>query len=88
MAARAITSNEVEAGGPASPRIDLGVPPLLAWVRSARSRYAQHRLYRETVAALAELDDRILADIGIGRHEIHEIARAMSRKRALMPAEA
>jgi uncharacterized protein YjiS (DUF1127 family) len=32
------------------------------------------------VAALAELDDRILADIGVGRHEIENVAWAMSRK--------
>ena len=79
MAAQVITSKDINAlTGRAYPATEPAAP-LLAWFRGVRTRYAQYRLYRETVTALADLDDRILADIGIGRHEIHEIARATSR---------
>jgi uncharacterized protein YjiS (DUF1127 family) len=79
MAAQVITSKDINAlTGRTYPATEPAAP-LLAWFRRVRTRFARYRLYRETVAALAELDDRILADIGIGRHEIHEIARAMSR---------
>jgi uncharacterized protein YjiS (DUF1127 family) len=43
-------------------------------------RFRQRRLYRQTVSALAELDDRILADIGVARHEIDKVAWTMSRE--------
>jgi uncharacterized protein YjiS (DUF1127 family) len=79
MAAQGITSKDINALTGRTYSATEPAAPLLAWLHRARTRYARYRLYRETVAALAELDDRILADIGIGRHEIHEIARAMSR---------
>jgi uncharacterized protein YjiS (DUF1127 family) len=34
----------------------------------------------QTVSALAELDDRILADIGVARLEIEKVAWTMSRE--------
>jgi uncharacterized protein YjiS (DUF1127 family) len=54
--------------------------PAGPWFHDVATRYRRHRRYRQTVAALAELDDRILADIGVGRHEIEDVAWAMSRK--------
>jgi uncharacterized protein YjiS (DUF1127 family) len=80
MAAHVITSTNLEAlGGRGHPRTS-AVSWLRAWVHSVGTRYRRHRLYRQTVAALAELDDRILADIGVGRHEIENVAWAMSRE--------
>ena len=58
MAAQAITSKDINAlTGRTYPAIEPGAP-LLAGSAAAGTWYAQHRLYRETVAALAELDDR------------------------------
>ncbi|WP_210528965.1 DUF1127 domain-containing protein [Rubellimicrobium arenae] len=37
-------------------------------------RLAQYRLYRQTVSELASLTDRDLADLGIHRSRIQEIA--------------
>jgi uncharacterized protein YjiS (DUF1127 family) len=55
------------------------VPALLGRLASW---YGQRRRYRETVSELSRLSDHVLADIGIGRHQIHEVARAMSEKSA------
>ena len=81
MAAQVIASTNLEAlGGRGYPRTPSAVSGLRAWFRDVRTRYRRHRLYRQTVAALAELDDRILDDIGVGRHEIENVAWAMSRE--------
>ncbi|MGH6905446.1 MAG: DUF1127 domain-containing protein [Geminicoccaceae bacterium] len=81
MAAHVITSTDLEAlGGRDDRRTPAAVSGLRAWFHDVGTRYRRHRLYRQTVAALAELDDRILADIGVGRHEIENVASAMSRK--------
>ena len=39
------------------------------------SRWLKFRSYRETVAELRALDDRELADLGIGRSDITRLAR-------------
>jgi uncharacterized protein YjiS (DUF1127 family) len=81
MAAHAITSTDLEAlGGRSHSRTPSAGSRLRAWFRDVGTRHRRHRLYRQTVSALAELDDRILADIGVGRHEIENVAWAMSRK--------
>lgn len=38
------------------------------------ARVAQYRLYRTTVDELKSLTDRELADLGISRHSVHDIA--------------
>jgi uncharacterized protein YjiS (DUF1127 family) len=81
MAAQVIASTNLEAlGGRGYPGTPSAVSGLRAWFHGVGSRYRQHRLYRRTVSALAEMDDRILADIGVGRHEIENVAWAMSRE--------
>lgn len=40
-----------------------------------RQTFAQYRLFRQTVAELDQLNDRELADLGISRLQIGEIAR-------------
>ena len=83
MAAQAITSKDLEAlGGHAHSRIESGIPSLPALLRRLAAWYGQQRRYRETVAELSRLGDHVLADIGIGRHEIGEIARTLSRRAA------
>ena len=83
MAAQAITAQDVKAlSGRTYPRLESGVPSLLALLRRLRTWYQQNRRYRETVAELGKLSDHVLADIGIGRHQIDEIARALSRRAA------
>ena len=39
------------------------------------ARYRTHRLYRETLNELASLSDRELADLGIHRSQIRDVAR-------------
>jgi uncharacterized protein YjiS (DUF1127 family) len=83
MATQVITPSDISAlPGRTSPAIETGAPSLLTWLRHAWVWYRRHRLYRETVSALAALDDRVLADIGVGRHQIEDVAWAMSRKAA------
>ena len=83
MAAQAITAQDINAlTGRTYPELTSGVPSLLALLRGLRTRYEQHRRYRDTVAELGRLNDHVLADIGIGRHEIPEIARTLSRRAA------
>lgn len=83
MAAQAITSKDLEAlGGRAYPRIESGMPSWLASLRRLAAWYGQQRRYRATVAELSGLSDHVLADIGVGRHQIGEIAQALSRRPA------
>jgi uncharacterized protein YjiS (DUF1127 family) len=42
---------------------------------SIAQRWMKFRNYRETVAELRSLDDRELADLGIGRSDITRLAR-------------
>jgi uncharacterized protein YjiS (DUF1127 family) len=83
MATQVITSSDINAvTGRTYPAVEIGAPSPLTWLRHVLVWYRRHRLYRETVSALAALDDRVLADIGVGRHQIEEVAWAMSRKAA------
>ena len=41
-----------------------------------RARYAQYRVYRRTLEELEALTDRDLADLGISRHDVADVARA------------
>ena len=83
MAAQAITSHDINAlTGRTYPAIESGMPTLPALLRRLATWYGQERRYRETVAELSALSDHVLADIGIGRHQIGEIARALSRRTA------
>ncbi|HEY2817216.1 MAG TPA: DUF1127 domain-containing protein [Casimicrobiaceae bacterium] len=47
---------------------------LIEWARQISVRYRQHRRALETRAALAQLDDRVLHDLGFDRSEIASIA--------------
>jgi uncharacterized protein YjiS (DUF1127 family) len=83
MAAQAITSQDINAlTGRTYPRLESGVPSLLALLRRFATWYERNRRYRETVSELSRLSDHVLADVGIGRHQIPEIGRAMSRRAA------
>jgi len=48
---------------------------LAARVDSARAGYARYRMYRRTLAELARLSDRDLADLGLNRNVIEGVAR-------------
>jgi uncharacterized protein YjiS (DUF1127 family) len=83
MAAQAITAHDINAlTGRTYPEFAFGRPSLRGLLASLRTRYEQHRRYRETVAELGRLSDHVLADIGIARHQIGAIARTVSRRRA------
>ena len=47
---------------------------LIEWVGRISARYRQHRRAMETRAELAQLDDRVLHDLGFDRSEIASIA--------------
>jgi uncharacterized protein YjiS (DUF1127 family) len=81
MAAQAITAHDINAlTGRTYPEFAPGVPSLRALLGSLLTRYEQHRRYRATVAELGRLSDHVLADIGVGRHEIGAIARTLSER--------
>jgi uncharacterized protein YjiS (DUF1127 family) len=48
-----------------------------AWLEAAIQAFAQYRARRQTERALAQLDDRVLADIGLSRADI-DLAAAMA----------
>jgi uncharacterized protein YjiS (DUF1127 family) len=52
---------------------------LTAVVESVRAARARRAVYRETYAELARLSDRDLADLGLHRAEIDQIARDAAR---------
>jgi uncharacterized protein YjiS (DUF1127 family) len=80
MAARAITSRDINAlTGRTYPELEPKAPSLLLRLRTW---YERNRQYRRTVAELGRLSDDVLADIGIGRHEIVDVARTLTRKAA------
>jgi uncharacterized protein YjiS (DUF1127 family) len=82
MAAHAITSHDINAlTGRTYPELEPRGSSLRALLRQLAVWYEGYRRYRETVAELSRLSDYVLADIGIGRHQIHEIAQA-TRTRA------
>lgn len=43
-------------------------------------RYRTWRVYRETFAELANLDDRTLADLNLGRGDIESVSRRAARE--------
>jgi uncharacterized protein YjiS (DUF1127 family) len=79
MAARAITTKDINAlSGRTYPARGTG-DPARTLLRRLATWYQENRRYRGTVAELASLSDHVLADIGIGRHEIEDVARRTSR---------
>ena len=81
MAAQAITSQDITAlTGRTYPAIESGVPSTFALLRRLATWYGQQRRYRQTVSELSALSDHVLADIGIGRGQIGEVARALTRR--------
>jgi uncharacterized protein YjiS (DUF1127 family) len=48
------------------------------------TRFAEWRLYRDTVRQLNWLDSHILADAGIARCEIKAVARERVRQRSVL----
>jgi uncharacterized protein YjiS (DUF1127 family) len=83
MAAQAIISKDINGlTGGTYPELDSGGPSLRALLRRFAAWYEGHRRYHETVLELSRLSDYVLADIGIGRHQIHEIAEAIRRRAA------
>lgn len=83
MAAQAITSQDINAlTGRTYPALESGMASPLDLLRRLVSWYQEDRRYRETVSELDRLSDHVLADIGIGRHQIQEIAQALSRRAA------
>ena len=81
MAAQAITSQDINALTGRT-ILESGVPSLLALLQRFATWYERNRRYRETVSELSRLSDHVLADVGIGRHQIPEVARALSRRAA------
>lgn len=83
MAAQAITLQDINAlSGRTYPALESGVPSPLALLRRLSAWYRRDRQYCATVAELNRLSDHVLADIGIGRHQIHEVARTLTRRAA------
>jgi uncharacterized protein YjiS (DUF1127 family) len=83
MAAQAITSRDINAlTGRSYPAPESEGPSLRALLGRFGTWYEENRRYRETVSELSRLSDYVLADIGIGRHQIREIAEATRRRTA------
>ena len=55
-------------------------PALSTLVRRVASWYGQQRRCRVTLAELSRLTHHVLAEIGIGRQQIGEISRVLSRR--------
>ena len=47
---------------------------LTALIEAAKNRYARYRIYRQTVNELSALSNRELADLGLHRSMIHQMA--------------
>lgn len=62
-----------------SPRPGL-VPALRAWVHRLHAALEDRRVERATRDSLARLSERELADIGLSRGMIEEIARGLQQK--------
>jgi uncharacterized protein YjiS (DUF1127 family) len=83
MAAQATTSQDINAlTGRNYPELESGISSLVALLRRFLAWYQRNRRYHETVSELSRLSDYVLADIGIGRHQIREIAQATRRRAA------
>ena len=54
---------------------DLGHGGVFGLLAQARKSLADRRLFRQTHEELAALTDRDLADLGISRHSIPDVAR-------------
>jgi uncharacterized protein YjiS (DUF1127 family) len=83
MAAQAITSQDINAlTGRSYPAPESRGLSLRALLRRFATWYEENRRYHETVSELSRLSDYVLADIGIGRHQIPEFAQAARRRAA------
>jgi hypothetical protein len=64
---------------------------MIGWLRAARERIAMNSRYQHELVTLLHADDRMLADIGITRHDVasalHESRRFFGR-RAIMEGAA
>ncbi len=81
MAARAITAKDINAlTGRTYPGVASRAWSPVAALQRFAAWYARDRKYRETVSELSRLSDHVLADIGVGRHQIRDIARTVSRR--------
>ena len=81
MAAQAITSRDINAlTGRTYPEVQSRARSPFELLVRAAAWYQRNRRYRETASELSRLSDHVLADIGIGRHEISGIARNLSRR--------
>ncbi|MEM7524262.1 MAG: DUF1127 domain-containing protein [Pseudomonadota bacterium] len=56
----------------------IAAPAVNGWIARQVDAYRAWLSYRKTVAALAQLSDRELADIGLTRSEINYVARKTS----------
>lgn len=45
------------------------------WIADLRAAWSEYRAYIDTLTELEAMSDRDLADIGISRHSIRDIAR-------------
>jgi len=83
MATYAITSKDIQGPiGQPYPDTRAGLGRIRAWLDGITAKYERRRRYERTVTELSALNDRILSDIGIGRHQIHEVALQLSQRRA------
>jgi uncharacterized protein YjiS (DUF1127 family) len=53
----------------------LGSNPVDGWIDGLRQAIRRHRVYLRTLAELEALNDRALADIGVSRLNLRQIAR-------------
>lgn len=82
MATYSITSKDIHGPiGEPYPYTRAALARARAWLDGIAARYEQRRRYQRTVSELGALSDRILYDIGIGRHQIAEVARQLSQRR-------
>lgn len=54
--------------------------PIARLLARLRGHLETNRRYRQTVAELEMLSDRDLADIGLARHDIDDVAARMTRR--------
>lgn len=55
---------------------------IAALLETAKTRFARYRLYRQTVRELSGLSDRELADLGLHRSMIRQVARQATEEQA------
>lgn len=56
---------------------------LTALIEDLKIRFKRHRLYRQTLNELSALSDRDLADLGLARGAIRNVAMQAAREAAL-----